>query len=67
MAMSGSFGVIIGLALAAVLTALTLGIFSMTRGGEFNARYGNKLMRARVITQFVALALLALAFVMREG
>ncbi len=67
MAMSGGFGVIIGLALAAVLAALTLGIFSMTRGGEFNARYGNKLMRARVVTQFVALALLALAFVMREG
>lgn len=65
--MSGSFGVIIGLALAAVFAALTLGIFSMTRGGEFNARYGNKLMRARVIAQFSALALVALAFVMREG
>ena len=67
MAMSGSFGVIIGLALAAVLAALGLGIFSMTRGGEFSARYGNKLMQARVITQSVAFALLALAFLMREG
>ena len=44
-----------------------LGILSMARGGEFNAKYGNKLMRARVITQFVALALMALAFLMRDA
>lgn len=66
-AMSGVFGILIGVALASVLVALGLGIFSMTRGGEFNAKYGNKLMRARVITQFIALALLALAFFMRDG
>ncbi len=64
--MSGGFGVVIGLALASVLVALALGILSMARGGEFNARYGNLLMRARVITQFVALALLVLAFLMRD-
>ena len=56
--MSGGFGVIIGLA---------LGIFSMTRGGELNAKYGNKLMRARVASQFLALMLLAAAFMMRDG
>ena len=64
--MSGGFGVVIGFALASVLAALVLGILSMARGGAFNAKYGNKLMRARVITQFVALALLALAFLMRD-
>ncbi len=66
-AMASGFGVVIGLALASVLGALGLGIFSMTRGGEFNAKYGNLLMRARVITQFVALALMALAFLMRDA
>lgn len=65
--MSGGFGVVIGLALASVLAALGLGIFSMTRGGEFNAKYGNLLMRARLVTQFVALALLALAFLTRNA
>ncbi len=64
--MSGGFGIVIGLALASVLAALALGIFSMTRGGELNAKYGNLLMRARVISQFVALALMALAFLMRD-
>ena len=64
--MSGAFGIVLGLALASVLVALGLGIYSMTRGGEFNAKYGNLLMRARVISQFVALALLALAFLMPD-
>ena len=66
-AMSGTFGIVLGLALASVLVALGLGIFSMTKGGAFNAKYGNLLMRARVISQFVALALLVLAFVVHDG
>ena len=64
--MSGAFEIVIGLALASVLAALALGILSMARSGEFNAKYGNMLMRARVITQFVALALMVLAFLMRD-
>lgn len=59
--MTGAFPVIVILALLAVLAALGLGLFSMARGGEFNARYGNKLMRLRVVLQFVALALVLLA------
>ena len=66
-AMSGGFGIVLGLALASVLVALALGIYSMTRGGAFNAKYGNVLMRARVISQFVALALLALAFLVNTA
>ena len=49
-------------AMLAVLTVMGLGIFSMAKGGEFNKKYGNKLMQARVILQGVALALLALAY-----
>ena len=62
--MSGGFGVIIGLALASVLAALALGIFSMTRGGELNAKYGNKLMRYRVVAQLSAIVLIAAAFLL---
>lgn len=53
--------VCIALAMISVLIVLGLGMFSMTRGGEFNKKYGNKLMKARVILQGVTLALLALA------
>ena len=49
-------------AMAAVLGVLVLGVFSMAKGGEFNKKYGNRLMQARVILQGVALALLALAY-----
>ena len=50
------------IAMAAVLGVLAVGIISMLKGGEFNKKYGNKLMRARVILQGVALAMLALAY-----
>jgi hypothetical protein len=49
------------LAMIATLAVLAIGMVSMIKGGEFNAKYGNKLMRARVIMQGVALAFFALA------
>lgn len=60
--MNGFLIVCLILAMAAVAGVLGLGIFSMVKGGEFNKKYGNKLMRARVILQGVALAMLALAY-----
>lgn len=54
--------IILALAMLAVLGVLIVGIVSMLKGGEFNKKYGNKLMQARVILQGVALAMLALAF-----
>ncbi len=65
--MSVVFSVAVAAALAAVLGALALGILSMARGGSFNARYGNRLMRLRVILQFAALALIVLAFLLRDA
>ena len=50
------------LALASVFAVMGLGIVSMVKGGEFNKKYGNRLMRWRIILQGSALALLALAF-----
>ncbi len=35
------------------------GVVAMARGGGFNARWGNKLMRLRIIAQGAAVALLA--------
>ena len=48
-------------ATVAVVAVLILGIFAMSRGGAFEARWGNRLMRLRVLTQGVAVALLGAA------
>jgi hypothetical protein len=55
---------LIGLAIAAVLASLFGGLAAMARGGAFNARWGNRLMRARVVSQGAALALIALYFLL---
>ncbi len=46
----------------AVLAVLMVGVYGFARGGEFNKKYANKIMRWRLILQFVAV-LLILAFV----
>lgn len=47
--------------LAAVAIVLFTGIFGMMRGGNFNRKYGNKLMQLRVGLQFLAIILIAAA------
>ncbi len=50
------------LAMLGTLAALMVGLVGFFRGGEFNERYGNKLMRARVGLQLLAVTLLGLMF-----
>lgn len=50
----------VGVVMAAVLITLFTGVASMFRGGEFNRKYSNKLMRLRVLLQALALALFAI-------
>jgi hypothetical protein len=47
------------------LGILLFGVITMIRGGDFNRRNGNKLMRARVIMQGVTLLLVVLMFAAR--
>lgn len=54
------------IAMAAVLGVMVIGIFSMAKGGEFNQRYGNKLMQARVYLQAAALGLFVIAILTRN-
>ena len=49
-------------AMLATLGVLIVGVTGFLRGVAFNEKYGNKLMRARVGLQFVALAILAILF-----
>ena len=58
MPMQGVVSFILVVALAAVVLVLLAGVFAMTRGGEFNRKYGNKLMRWRVALQGSAILLL---------
>ena len=46
--------------LVAVIAVLLVGVFAMARGGAFNAKYSNKLMRARVALQALAILLLGI-------
>lgn len=46
------------LAMLATLGVLAVGVAGFFAGGEFNRKYGNKLMQARVAFQAVALGLL---------
>lgn len=50
------------LALSAVFVTLCVGIYSLFRGGEFARSHSNKLMRLRVVLQFVAVLILVGAF-----
>jgi len=54
-------------ALAVTLAVLFAGVFAMARGGEFNRKWGNKLMRARVATQGLAILLLLALFLLNRG
>ena len=50
-----------------VLAILMVGIGGFSRGGEFNRKYANKIMRLRIAAQFVAVVII-LAFVwLRSG
>jgi len=56
--MSGLFWVLIPLAIAATAIVLIVGVAGFAGGGEFNRKYGNKLMQMRVLLQFIAIILI---------
>jgi hypothetical protein len=55
--MTAAFPYLIAATLVAVIATLFAGLFAMARGGDFNARWGNRLMRMRVGLQGLAVAL----------
>lgn len=60
--MKTALGVLVIIGLAATLIILGTGMVSMFKGSEFNRKYGNLLMRGRIISQGTTVALLALWF-----
>lgn len=59
------FDFLIPLTLGAVLIALALGLYALFRGGDFGRSWSNKLMRLRVLLQFIAVVVLVAAFYWR--
>jgi hypothetical protein len=55
------FDILIPVSLLAVLGALGFGLFALFRGGDFGRSYSNKLMRLRVVLQFIAICVLVAA------
>lgn len=59
--------ILIGLALLATIAVLFAGVFNMSRGGEFSRQRSNRLMRFRIIAQFVTVLLIALFAILASG
>ena len=61
------FTLLIPLSLAAVAIVLAVGIYSLFRGGDFGRTWSNKLMRLRVLAQFIAVLVLVAAALWRAN
>ena len=55
------------LALAAVLVALGLGLFSLAKGGEYSLAHSNRFMRWRIAAQAVAIVFLTIGFIYKAS
>jgi hypothetical protein len=53
---SGS--VLVAIAIFAVFVILCLGLYTLWKGGDVAATYSNRLMRIRVLAQFIAIIII---------
>ncbi|MBI1406355.1 MAG: twin transmembrane helix small protein [Caulobacter sp.] len=56
------FSILIPAALLAVTITLGFGLYSLFRGGDYGRSRSNKLMRLRVLMQFIAIIVLVAAY-----
>ncbi|MFV0335272.1 MAG: twin transmembrane helix small protein [Tropicimonas sp.] len=59
--------ILAGVAVLVVLVILMTGIGGFARGGEFNRKHANRIMRYRIAAQFVAVLLILLFVWLRRG
>ena len=52
---------LIPITIAAVTLVLFTCIYGMLKGGKFNKQYSNKLMRLRILLQFLAITIIMIA------
>ena len=56
-------GYLLALSLIATLLVLVVGLIGMARGGDFNSKYNNIIMRARISTQAFTVLMFVAYFV----
>ncbi|MFN3857218.1 MAG: twin transmembrane helix small protein [Caulobacter sp.] len=56
------FDILIPLALVGVTVTLGFGLYALFRGGDYGRSRSNRLMRLRVLMQFIAVVVLVAAF-----
>lgn len=59
--------ILVIVAVAAVAVILLTGIGGFARGGDFNKKHANRIMRWRIYAQAVAIALILLFVYLRRG
>ncbi len=59
--------IILGLSMLAVAGVLFWGVITMARGGEYNAKWSNKIMRYRIVLQGIALLVFVVILTMASG
>lgn len=59
--------IIAAIASLAVLVILMIGIAGFAKGGEFNRKHANRIMRYRIIGQAIAVALIILWVLVARG
>lgn len=59
--------ILVAIACLVVVGILALGIGAFAKGGEFNRKHSNRLMRYRIVAQGVAVALILLFIAVRGG
>ena len=59
--------IVLFLALGIVAVILGWGVLTMARGGEYNVKNSNRIMRYRIIFQAIALLVIMVLIWMRQG
>ena len=59
--------IILLVALGLVAVILAWGVLTMARGGEYNVKNSNRIMRYRIIFQAIALLVIIVLIWMRQG
>ncbi len=59
--------IVAAIASLAVLVILMIGIFGFAKGGEFNRKHANRIMRYRIGAQALAVALILLFVFFRQS
>jgi hypothetical protein len=60
--------IVVAISVFVVAAVLLFGIGTFAKGGEFNRKYANKIMRYRILAQAIAVAvILAFVFFRRMG